>query len=102
MAVNTIAYHSDRAVETSSCTTDAKDYHLIYLYGPTLSRSDQLDLPLAYFLAGHETTSETAAVIELFANTKGPGFEVDLFNIQVKSLACCQKISDRIVRKYER
>lgn len=101
MAVNTMACHSDGPVETCSCTTDVQDLLLTYSDASTLSRGDLLSLSLAVSLANLETTSGTAAIIDLLTIIQDPDFDAQRFNIQVKSIACCRKISDRIVKKHK-
>lgn len=60
---------------------------------------DLLSIYLAVILAGLEATSETEAVLDLLTAFKDPALQAHLLNIDVKSIACCRKISDRTAKK---
>lgn len=59
---------------------------------------DLLSLFLAVSLACLETSCETAVAIGLFTIIQAPDFDAYLLSIEVKSIACCQNISGRIVK----
>lgn len=99
MRMDTTACHPGRLVETFFCTTDMRDFFLIYSDAFTLSGSDPFSLSLGVSIASPEATFETAVVIDIFTGFQGPEFDTELFNIQVKFEACCQIVSYRIVSR---
>lgn len=64
----------------------------------TLSRADPLSLCLSVSFASLENSSGTAAVIDLFTIIQDFDFDTQLFDILVKSMACCRIIFVRIVK----
>lgn len=60
-----------------------------------------MNLSMAVFLAGLEFISGTEAVINLLTIIQDHDFNVHLFSIQVKNIACCQKHFDRLVKKHK-
>lgn len=99
MAVDTEARHSDGAVETCSSTTDVQDFLLTYSGDSTLSQGDPLRLSLAVSFATRETAPGTAAVIDLLKIIRDLASDAHLLNIPVNSIACCQKLSNREVKR---
>lgn len=89
----------DGHVETSFRTADAQDLVLTYSDASTLSKGDPFSLSWAVFHSSLETTPETAAVIDRHTIIHNPNFDAHIFKIHVKSIACCQKLSDRIIEK---
>lgn len=56
---------------------------------------------LSASLARPHIKSGPAAVIDLLIIIQDPEFDTNLFIVQVKSIYCCQKISDRIVENHK-
>lgn len=89
MTVDTTACHPDVPVRTCSCTTDVQGLFLFYSNASTLAKGNLMSSSLAVYLAIKETTSGTAAVIELLTIIQNPKFDAQLFNVQGKSIAYC-------------
>lgn len=81
MAVDTIARHYDRPVETCSSATDVQEFLLTYSNDSTLSNSDLLKLSLAASIASLESFSGQVTVIALRTSFQDLKVDVHLFNI---------------------
>lgn len=66
-----------------------------------LSRGDLLNLSFAVSLASLKTIFAIAAVIDLFTIIQYITFEAYFLNVQVRSIMCCQKLSNTIVKKHK-
>lgn len=73
------------------------DTLLIYSDASTLSSSALMSFSLAVPLTSLEHSSRTATFIDLYTIIQDPDFGAPHFNIQVKSLKRCQKLSSRMV-----
>lgn len=74
-AVETTARHSDRTVETCSCTTEMQNTLLAHLGASTLSSGDVMSLSFAVSLAGLENSSGTMVAIGLLTIIQDTDFE---------------------------
>lgn len=90
MALDTTACHTDRPVETCSCTTVVQDLLLSYSHASTLSLVDVLSLYLSVLFTSLKSSFGNAAVIDPLANVQNLNFDAQLFFIKVKTIACCQ------------
>lgn len=101
MAVHTTACHPAGTVKTYSCTADVWDLLLTYSDASQLSLVDLSSCSLAVSLVSLETASGTAVVIDLLTIIPDSNFDAPFYNIQVKSMTCCQKISDFLAKKHK-
>lgn len=76
-----------------------QDVLLTYSNSSTVSMSDLLCLTLTDSLTSLKTMFRTAAANDLLTIIRDPDFDAHLSNVQVKNIACCEKIADCIVKK---
>lgn len=93
--------HLNGPVQICSQTGDVEYLPFIGSNTSTFSKGDLLSISLAIFLANLETTSRTAAGIDLHKIIQDPDFDAHLSNIKVKDIECFHDISDRIVKLYK-
>lgn len=85
MAVDTTECHPNGPVKICSCRTDVKDLLLTNSDASILSRDDILSLPLAVSLASLETTSVTAAFIDLLTIIQTPALMYDTLTFKSRA-----------------
>lgn len=90
-AVQPTAEHCDRVAATCSCVTKVQNLLPVYLNASRSSRGGPFSLYLSLSLATLVASSEIVAVIDLLKIISDPNFDKHLLNIQVKSIAFCQK-----------
>lgn len=100
IVVDSTPHHFDGALRIRFCSMDLQDTQLIYPDASIVMRGDLFSQSLAVFLASLDTTSGTAAVINLLTIIQDLAFFAHLLNCQAKSIACCENISARIVEKH--
>lgn len=91
MAVDTTACRIDEPVGTFSWTTDVQGLLVTYSDASTISRCDQLSQLLVVSFAISENVIGEAAVMDLLTIIHDLNFDAHLFNIQVKTITCCEK-----------